>query len=97
MNYGVAEIFQKDDRTLSVHWTDKRQSDLDVVNLRRRCPCAACVDERTGQRLLKPEDVADSVRPTQIHSVGNYAMSIHFSDGHKTGIYAFDYLRSLAA
>ena len=28
--------------------------------------------------------------------VGNYAIRIHFSDGHSTGIYSWDYLKSLS-
>jgi DUF971 family protein len=27
--------------------------------------------------------------------VGNYAYSIHFSDGHDTGIFTFEFLRQL--
>ena len=45
--------------------------------------------------ILKAEDVSDDVRPVSIDSVGRYAMSIKFSDGHATGIYTFQYLRSL--
>jgi DUF971 family protein len=26
--------------------------------------------------------------------VGNYALKLHFSDGHDAGIYTFEYLRS---
>ena len=29
------------------------------------------------------------------HAVGNYALRIDFSDGHTTGIYSFDYLRTI--
>ena len=29
--------------------------------------------------------------------VGNYAIRFDFSDGHRTGLYSFDYLRTLAA
>ncbi|MEN9636405.1 MAG: hypothetical protein RL077_4809 [Verrucomicrobiota bacterium] len=29
--------------------------------------------------------------------VGNYALRFDFSDGHRTGLYSFDYLRALAA
>jgi len=29
--------------------------------------------------------------------VGNYALRFDFSDGHRTGIYSFEYLRQLAA
>jgi DUF971 family protein len=29
------------------------------------------------------------------HAVGNYALQIDFNDGHSTGIYSFDYLRTI--
>jgi DUF971 family protein len=29
------------------------------------------------------------------HAVGNYALQIDFNDGHATGIYSFDYLRTI--
>ena len=28
-------------------------------------------------------------------AVGNYAIQIEFTDGHSTGIYSFDYLRTI--
>ena len=28
--------------------------------------------------------------------IGNYALRFEFSDGHRTGLYSFDYLRKLA-
>ncbi len=31
----------------------------------------------------------------KIESVGNYAIRIHFSDGHNTGIFSWEYLFSL--
>ena len=92
---GVKNIGQANDRTLAIEWTDQKQQSLDVVNLRRNCPCAACVNEMTGLRTLKPESIAETVRPLNIKSVGRYALGIHFSDGHQTGIYTFDYLRGL--
>jgi DUF971 family protein len=38
---------------------------------------------------------AEPVTIRQMTPVGNYAYSIHFSDGHSTGIYTLDLLRSL--
>jgi DUF971 family protein len=35
------------------------------------------------------------VTPTTIEPVGNYAISIAWSDGHSTGIYRFDFLREI--
>ena len=91
--YSVREIWQKDASTLGIVWSDGLESSYDVVMLRRRCPCAACVDEMTGKRLLSASQVKDSVRPVAINSVGRYALNFEFNDGHKTGIYSFESLR----
>lgn len=89
---GVTRIWQQDDRTLGIAWTSGRTSTYDVVALRRRCPCALCVDEHTGTRTLQADDVPDTVRPVTITSVGRYALTIVFDDGHASGIYSFDLL-----
>lgn len=85
----VREIWQKDAKTLGILWSDSKEAYYDVVELRRRCPCALCIDELSGAKKLKDSDVCDTVRPVQIESVGSYALTIHFSDGHHTGIYTF--------
>ncbi len=93
----VSDIAQHDERTLKIQWTDGHIDFFDVVNLRRECPCADCIHEVTGERILKPEDVSEDVRPVKIGSVGNYALSIEFSDGHKTGLYSCPFLWALGA
>ncbi len=95
-NIRVRDIAQLDPRTLAISWTDGVVSRYDVVELRRRCPCATCIDEWTHQQRLKPQEVADTVRPVRIDSVGSYALKIDFSDGHTTGIYTFPMLRALS-
>lgn len=94
-NIRVKDIAQLDPRTLGITWTDGRRDTLDVVLLRRKCPCAMCIDEWTREERLKPSDIPDTVRPVRIDSVGAYALKIEFSDGHSTGIYTFPMLRSL--
>ncbi|MHC4959692.1 MAG: DUF971 domain-containing protein [Planctomycetota bacterium] len=81
--------------TLEIEWQDATVSRYNVRTLRLACPCAACVDELTGEIRLNPDLVPDDVRPRNIKSVGNYAVSIVWSDGHDTGIYSFDRLRQL--
>ena len=95
-NIGIKKIWQLDERTLGIHWTDGMESKLDTVALRRECPCAVCVDEWTHKRKLKEGDIADSVRPQKVSSVGRYAINIQFSDQHKTGIYTYQTLRDLS-
>lgn len=92
----VKSIQQLDGRTLGIIWTDDQASKFDVVELRRKCPCATCIDEWTHEQILKPEQVAETTRPVKVESVGQYALSIHFSDGHKTGIYTFAMLRKMS-
>jgi ATP-binding protein involved in chromosome partitioning len=33
--------------------------------------------------------------PTQVWSLGNYAIGVSFSDGHQSGIYTFGHLRGI--
>ena len=89
------EIRQGGPRELEILWKDGQRSVYDVVYLRRACRCALCVDEWTGKRILEPGEVADDVRPVKMSPVGRYALSIHWSDGHSSGIYTFEYLRTL--
>jgi DUF971 family protein len=93
----VKAIQQVSDRHFSIEWTDGLTNQFDVVDLRRKCPCATCIDEWTHEPLLKPESISESVRPLKLESVGQYALTIQFSDGHKTGIYPFTLLRKFAA
>lgn len=96
-NIRVKNISKKGDRNLAITWSDNKDDTFDVVELRRKCPCASCIDEWTREQLLKAEAVAETVRPITIDSVGRYALNIKFSDGHGTGIYTFTMLRNLGA
>ena len=89
---GVKEIYQADDRTLGITWSDGVEQSFDVVALRENCPCALCVDELTGEKI--PQKIDPMVRPKKISNVGLYALRIEFTDGHKTGIYTFEKLKS---
>lgn len=95
-NVHVKSIKQVDERTLGIMWTNDVTNTWDVVELRRKCPCAVCIDEWTHERKLNPKSIAETIRPIRVNSVGQYALSIQFSDGHQTGIYTFKMLRGLA-
>ena len=74
-------------------WPDGFSGTLGARELRLICPCAACVDEDTGVRTLKAEDVPADITYRRIVSVGRYAFAPHFSDGHSTGIHHFAKIR----
>jgi DUF971 family protein len=81
------------DRDLIVTWDDGKQSRVPFRRLRQECPCAACIDEWTGERILDPASVPEDVKPVGFDTVGNYALRIRWSDGHETGLYSWRQLR----
>ena len=91
-----SEIRQAGPRELAIRWADGDESIYPVRDLRLACTCAQCVDEWTGAGRLDPREVPEDVHPDRIESVGRYAIQIHWSDGHDTGIYSFERLRGLA-
>lgn len=88
---------------LTVTWPDGAVQNLSAEKLRRQCPCAVCRAER-AQDAGRPsslrivESSADEqTRLVQIRPVGTYAIALRWGDGHDTGIYSFEYLRSLGS
>ena len=84
------------EHSVKVAWPDGFEAEIPNKNLRAACPCAVCVDEYSGAELLDPASIPDDIRFSKINYLGNYAVSFEWSDGHTTGIYSWDYLRSLA-
>ncbi len=98
---GAAEILvaldRRDGRTLVLRWQDGHDQQIDMRDLRLECRCAACVDEMSGRAVLDPATVPLNLVPIRIWSLGNYAIGVSFSDGHKSGIYTFGHLRGMVA
>ncbi len=94
---------------IDVVWADQHSSHYDFAYLREQCPCAMCDDERRKKDEMKAHAGSGQIsglgaalpmfkpRPTAraAKAVGNYALQIDFSDGHSTGIYSYDYLRTI--
>lgn len=89
------QIIEESDSEVSITWSDGNETRYNAVQLRRSCPCAGCVNEWTGQKVLRDENIPEDLSFSQISIVGRYALNFHFSDGHDTGIFSFEYLRSL--
>jgi len=86
-------ITKSDPYRLEVEWADGHRTAYSTAELRRICPCAHCVNELTGVRMLDPESIPDFLTHLDVRLVGNYALALRFSDGHETGIYPFRMLR----
>ena len=87
------EIGRANQHDVRIRWQDGHESVYPARELRLACPCAGCVDEMTGAVRIIGTSVAQNVHPLKIELTGRYAVTIHWSDGHHTGIYSFDYLR----
>ena len=90
-----AEIRKKGGESVTIRWADGHVSAYEARYLRGRCPCAQCVSESTGQRLVLEEHIRPDIAIAAARTVGNYALHFDWSDGHTTGIYSFEYLRRL--
>ena len=90
---------------VDITWSDGHASHYDFTYLREQCPCALCNDERIRKGavaglasgggtavlpMFRPKPKARAAA-----AVGNYAIQMEFTDGHSTGIYSFDYLRTI--
>ena len=90
------EIIEESDSEISIIWSDDAETKYNAAELRRNCPCAGCINEWTGEKILRDESVSDDLSFTHTSIVGRYALNFHFSDGHDTGIFTFKFLREMA-
>lgn len=82
--------YDKEDHLLKIDG----DSSLSPANLRRACRCAACVEELTGKQILIATSVPESIKPSRMSSTGNYALSVDWSDGHRS-LYPYRQIRAL--
>jgi len=83
-------VYEEEDHVLLVN-DDAR---LAPAALRRDCRCAACVEEMTGRQLLVKAQIPESIRPRKMYPTGNYALSVDWSDGHRS-LYPYRQIQSL--
>jgi DUF971 family protein len=90
-------------REMTITWLDGHESVYPLSLLRQQCPCAVCNEMRKKKEadpllLLTPSQAGASDElevDSPIELVGQYALQLFWADGHRTGIYTFDYLRHL--
>lgn len=90
------EIGRANQWDIKIRWNNGQEHIFPARFLRLACPCAACVEEMTGEKIVTEEMVPADVHPLSIHPVGRYAIQIIWSDGHQTGIYTWERLWQLA-
>lgn len=85
---------------VAIVWDDGMESYFTFENLRAASPSAANIGETDILGIKYGGDGPKKfpgVEVTGWAQVGNYAIRFDFSDGHRTGLYSYDYLRKLGA
>lgn len=90
-----SRVRRKSPLQTEIVWNDGHVSIYPSWYLRENCPCASCIEEFTGRRLIRAGSIPASLERVSVEAVGNYALAFSWSDAHDTGIYTFDYLRRL--
>lgn len=92
MAHAPTQLEPLDPTALLIAWNSGEKFSVPYTEMRFNCPCASCVDEHTGQRIIRRESVPSDIRPTNVQPVGRYAIQFTWTDGHGTGIYHYDTL-----
>jgi Mrp family chromosome partitioning ATPase/DUF971 family protein len=74
---------------------NNKQKKIKPFHMRNNCNCAACIDEFSGRKLFRPEQIPTDVYPIKIENKGNYAVAVVWSDGHRSSLYPFSQLEVL--
>ena len=80
-------------------WEDGLESYINLKILRKKCPCANCEGEKDIFGNIYKGDTKpmneNSFLLKGIQPVGYYALRPFWNDGHHSGIYSFEFLRTL--
>ena len=85
------------DQILELTWDERSVARIPYRRLRAECPCAVCVNEWTGQRVLDPTTIRPDLRLESLETVGHYAIRPVWNDGHGSGHFTWESLRKLSA
>ena len=90
------KIKVRDKEFLDVTWNNGKDLSIKLSNLRNGCPCAICHAEKDEwSSTYIPLYTKEQLTITKISTVGTYAISIEWQDGHNTGLYDYEYLYQL--
>lgn len=90
-----AESVHLESDVLVVCWRDEHVSRFRLVELRRKCPCAECHElRRRGQEPWPKPGAPAPLGLEGAELVGGWGLSLRWNDGHQTGIYGWETLRT---
>ncbi len=86
--------FSRSARTLSIRFDDGESFVLPFKILRLESPSAEVQGHGSGPKP-PPPIISEDLNIDKADPVGRYAVRLHFSDGHSSGLFTWAYLREL--
>lgn len=77
-------------KILDITFSDGKKFQFSCEFLRVHSPSAEVSGHGPGQEVLQTGKKMINIR--KIEPIGNYAIQLHFTDGHNTGLYSWDLL-----
>ena len=93
----VSDITVDRARGVTVVFADGVSADYDLLELRLNCPCAECRGLRDRDEAPWPKPASPlplAITDASLH--GAWGLGIEWNDGHSTGIYPWEALRTWA-
>ncbi|MBD1582435.1 gamma-butyrobetaine hydroxylase-like domain-containing protein [Pseudoalteromonas sp. S16_S37] len=85
--------YHQQSKTLDIVFDDAMQFTLSCEFLRTHSPSAEVQDHGNGMKLVLDKQ---NVAITKLEPVGHYAVRLSFDDGHNSGLYSWQYVRTLS-
>lgn len=92
----IQSIFQRDNTSFTIEWVDGTTDHFRLCDLQRNCTCAKCRNEQTGDLLIDPNTIPDSLSAKRMKNMGRYALKVEFSSGCSRGYYTYQWLKEKA-
>jgi len=81
---------------IRIEWKDGHLSEYTLSYLRDHCPCATCAGTHGPPPAPNPFQMYQAaLKIEDVESVGNYAIRLNWSDGHRSGIYSYEHFRRI--
>jgi DUF971 family protein len=93
-NTNVVDVSIERTESMTVTFEDGQVCVFPVVELRSGCPCATCRGMREKGQVVWPRaGYPEAISILNAEFSGAWGISLSWSDGHDTGIYAWSILR----
>lgn len=93
--YEPENVELTENNQLAITWPGGNRVEYAPYDLRLNCPCAVCVSEDTGEKILDPSSIPLNIRIEKYDMIGRYALGLSFSDKHNSGIFSFGKLHEI--